>query len=421
MHSAMTLRAARGWAFLAVLCMICSGCAREAQRPVATDVPSPAGPGSGEPHLSVGPDGRFWLSWIEPAAAKAEHVLSIAHRRPGGAWSAPIRVAAGAGWFVNWADFPSLLALPDGSLTAHWLVKSGDGPYAYDVRVSRSADGGATWSAPVTPHRDGTASEHGFVSLYPGEAGRVGLVWLDGRGTVGSAGHDDDDDDTPTSGAMTLRHAVLAADGSLTEEVELDPRVCDCCQTAAVSAGDRVLVAYRDRSEHEIRDISLLRRHAGRWSAPEPLSKDGWEIRGCPVNGPAIDASGFDVAVAWFSAPAGAGRVRVVLSHDAGERFDAPIAVDDGQPLGRVDVLALGDGGALVSWLEAVGGGAQLRLRRVGRDGSRGPALGVAETGAARSSGFPRIALSGAEVLMAWTDAAAPSRVRTAVLPVPQT
>jgi hypothetical protein len=37
-----------------------------------------------------------------------------------------------------------MVALPDGSLAAHWLVKSGSGTYAYDVNISRSFDGGKT-------------------------------------------------------------------------------------------------------------------------------------------------------------------------------------------------------------------------------------------------------------------------------------
>lgn len=385
----------------------------EPRQTTGSEIPSPAGAGSGEPNLSVGPDGRFWLTWIEPGALAGQHALRIAQRRPGGEWSAPRLVAEGSDWFVNWADFPSVLALPDGSLAAHWLVKSGEGSYAYDVHVSRSADEAASWSTAVIPHRDGTRSEHGFVSLYPAGGGRLGLVWLDGRKFTAAAGG------KPLHGEMTLRHARLDTEGSLTDEVELDGRVCDCCQTAAARVGQQVLVAYRDRSEAEIRDISLVRGSGASWSAPEPFSGDDWRIEGCPVNGPAISAAGSHVALAWFTAPAGTGRVRVRLSHDAGQSFGTPIPVDDGEPLGRVGVVVLEDGGALVSWLEAAGEGAQVRVRRIERDGAARPSISVARTGAVRSSGFPRLARSGDELLVAWTDSASPSRVRTTRLAVP--
>jgi hypothetical protein len=38
--------------------------------------------------------------------------------KKGDGWSAPRVIAEGANWFVNWADFPSMVALP----TARWLL-----------------------------------------------------------------------------------------------------------------------------------------------------------------------------------------------------------------------------------------------------------------------------------------------------------
>src|SRR5215207_1179400 len=128
-------------------------------------VDAPAAPGSAEASLATGPDGRVYLSWIEPGP-DSTHALRFSVLE-GGRWSAPRTVAGGRGWFVNWADFPSLRVLEGGRVAAHWLQKSGAGKYAYDVRVARSADGGATWSAGVVPHRDGAAAEHGFASLWP--------------------------------------------------------------------------------------------------------------------------------------------------------------------------------------------------------------------------------------------------------------
>ncbi|HEX2077564.1 MAG TPA: sialidase family protein, partial [Longimicrobium sp.] len=141
-----------------------------------TVMTSPAAPGSGEPNLAVGPDGRVYLSWIEPAADSA-HALRFAVLE-GDGWSAPRTIAQGRDWFVNWADFPMLAVLPNGRMAAHWLQKSGRGRYAYDVRIAQSADGGATWSPGVVPHRDGTAAEHGFASLWPAADGSLGAVWL---------------------------------------------------------------------------------------------------------------------------------------------------------------------------------------------------------------------------------------------------
>jgi hypothetical protein len=379
-----------------------------------SEVASPAGAGSGEPNLSVAADGRVLLSWIE-SAGPDRHALRFA-TLDGAAWAAPRTIAEGSGWFVNWADFPAVASLPDGTLFAHWLAKSGPSTYAYDVRMVASRDGGQTWSSFVTPHRDGTKTEHGFVSLAPSDAGAMGVVWLDGRKTAG-ASHGDHGG---TGAEMALMHTTVDAAGNLAAETVLDPRVCDCCQTDTVRARDAVVVVYRDRSETEVRDMAVVRFAGGSWAAPRPLAGDGWTINGCPVNGPAVAADGATVAAAWFTAAGDRPAVKLAFSSDSGATFGNPVAVDDGRPLGRVDVVVVDDDTAVASWLEqGEKGAASLRLRRIGRNGARGESIVVAESSGARSTGFPRMALAKRRLVLAWRDAAEPPRVRTAVLDLP--
>jgi hypothetical protein len=364
----------------------------------------PAAPGSQTPNLAVGLDGDLYFSWIEPG--DAGHAFRFAVWSEGG-WSAPRTIAEGDNWFVNWADFPSMTALEDGTLAAHWLVKSGGETYAYDVYVALSQDGGINWSEPFRPHGDATQTEHGFVSLVPTAANNFGVVWLDGRYTG----------DTPR-GPMTLRYATLLPDGGLRDEAQIDERVCDCCSTDAVRTGDgSVLVAYRDRTDSEIRDISVSRLEGSTWSSPRSVHADNWEIAACPVNGPAVAAQGDLVAVAWFTAAQDSASVLVAFSRDGGGTFGPPLQVDHGKPLGRVDLLLLENGTALVSWLEHDEGQARIVLRPVTPSGAL-PSTVVARTSQARSSGFPRMARIGNEVILAWTEAGDPSRIAMAALPM---
>lgn len=375
-------------------------------------IPSPAAPASAEPHLAVSPEGRVWLSWLERPAAGG-HVLRVA-RLDGARWSTPFTVAAGDSFFANWADFPTVLPLGDERLAAHYLWRTGAETYAYDVRTTRSEDGGRTWNPPVVPHRDATPTEHGFVSLLPAGSA-VRAVWLDGRNamTTDSSGHAVHREEGEAD--MTLRTAVIDADGGLSGEALLDARACDCCQTAAVAVPRGALVAYRDRSGEEIRDISVVRMEDGIWSEPEPVHRDGWKIAGCPVNGPSLAAVGDRVAVAWFTAAQDTPRVLLAFSDDGGHRFEAPIRVDGGAPIGRASVLLDGERGALVVWLEARGKEALIQARRVGRDGVAHAVTTVARTSSARASGFPRMARSGDRVVFAWTEVGKLSRVRTAI------
>lgn len=374
------------------------------QQPALRETEPPAGLGSAQPNLFASPDGRIFLSWIEPGRAK-KHQLRFAVRR-GGGWSQARVIAEGDNWFVNWADFPSVVALPDGTLAAHWLVKSGPGTYSYDVNVALSTDAGDTWGEPVVPHRDGTPTEHGFVSMFARPVGKLGLVWLDGRKMKSEHGHGSPDDE------MTLRYATIDGKGRLGEEALIDPRICECCHTSSAVTSDGVVVVYRDRSATEVRDISVVRLSGGRWSEPRTIHEDGWEIHGCPVNGPSAAASGRRVAVAWYTAAKDTPRVNVAFSSDAGASFSKPVQVDDGRPVGRVDAVMLPDGSATVSWLERVEKGAEIRVRRVFGNGTSHKSIAVARSSGARAGGFPRMEMRGKSILIAWTDVGSPTRIR---------
>jgi len=371
---------------------------------------SPAGVDSREPELTATADGRIILSWVEKTGEK-RYALRFA-TRDAGDWSTANTVAEGDNWFVNWADFPSVIALADGSLAAHWLVKSGTGTYAYDVNIARSKDGGKTWGKPIVPHTDKTQTEHGFVSLLPLADGRVGAVWVDGRNLKDVK--ESHDEDAPLPVSMVLRYAAIDAEGKLTDEVQLDDRVCECCQTSAALTSEGAIAVYRDRSEKEIRDIHVVSRQQGDWTAPQPVYADNWTINGCPVNGPSVSADGRKVAVAWFTGANDAPRVKAAFSNDAGQSFGPAIEVDDGETLGRVDALLLPDGSALVCWLAGNAEGGAIKVRRVRPDGALDPPAVITKTDISRSSGFPRMARRGDEVHFAWTEFGKPAYVRTA-------
>jgi len=218
---------------------------------------------------------------------------------------------------------------------------------------------------------------------------------------------------------MSLRAAVFDREWQQLSEDAIDLRVCECCPTAAASTSDGVVVAYRDRSPTEIRNISVARLVDGRWSEPATVHDDGWRIDGCPVNGPALAAAGRDVAVAWFTVQQDLGQAFVAFSNDSGRTFGTPIRVDDAGSLGRVDVELLLDGSAVVSWIELAGREAAFKVRRVERTGQRSAAVTVTAIGANRNSGYPRMARRGPELVFAWTGTDDSLQVQTAVARLP--
>ena len=391
-----------------VACVV--ACTRTADQPVETGaitaIDAPAGPNSGEPNLAVDGAGRVHLSWLERNADSSVSLrLAV---RDNGQWSTPVTVTTGRDLFVNWADFPSVFVAPSGRIVMHWLQRQPGGKYSYGVRVSQSTDGGASWSDPKQLHDDQGAGEHGFVSFFAADGDSVEAIWLDGRAT-GGEGHEGH------HGSMQLGNGRIAADGGITPSVMVDDRICDCCQTSAAVTTRGPVVVYRDRSAEEIRDIAIVRRVNGKWTEPTRVHADDWHIEGCPVNGPSVVADGDNVAVAWFTGARDTAKVNIAFSKDAGATFSAPVRVDDGQPAGRVDVEFDGDGRAMVTWLERVGeDGAEVRLRAIAPDGVRGEAMVVANSAAARSSGFQRVVRSGDELIFAWTQPGDTARVRMA-------
>lgn len=368
----------------------------------------PTAASSFAPNLSALGD-RVILSWVEPDASSIP-TLRFAMRE-GDGWSEARTVVRNAALASDTTDVPAVVPLGDGSLAAYWTVKLGGDQHARDLMVATSHDGGQTWSRPVRPHRDDTTTEHGMATLVPLDAsGAFGICWLDGRaGALSEYGE----------GGTSLYWADWSA-GAFGPDVLLDPRVCDCCKTSAAEGPSGPLVAYRDRSTAETRDISIVRRQGGAWSAPQPVHDDGWTLTACPTNGPAIATRGETTAVAWFTGAAATPTVWAAISADGGKTLSAPVRIDGGSPVGRVDATMLPDGTAAITWLERKGGRAEVSVRRLDARNGASPPVVVAKTSPARASGYPRVVATGArDVLLAWTETGPPGRVRAAAVKLP--
>jgi len=379
------------------------------------NVASPTAPGSMAPHLAVTPDGEAIMSWLEPVGEEVHAVkYSILHDNT---WSEPLSIAQDNGWFVNWADFPSVVPITAQQWAAHWLVKQPGGTYSYNIALSTSADGGTSWSAPLTPHTDNTPTEHGFVSLFRW-SDDIGAVWLDGRNMKPDTGKGSSSTENKTYGGMTLRYARFGYDGETLEDGEVDNLVCDCCKTDVALATAGPVVVYRDRTTGEIRDISVSRYIDGGWAEPITVSDDAWKIAGCPVNGPAIEADGNNIVVAWYGSPKRKSRVKIAWSQDGGETFTAPVIVDETGAKGRVDVTILPDGSAMVSWVaKPTKDTAELRMRRITTAGEPGPIQLITTGKYSRNAGFPQMIRAGNRLVYAWPEPGEPRQVRTAFSP----
>lgn len=370
---------------------------------VLQPIPGAPGPDTGESSLFRDSGGTLHLTWSGPGLAPAERALWHATLAPTtDAWSAPRAIVSTPLLMENWADFATLTVATDGTLWAQWFQSRAVDERGYDGWFARSTDNGNTWSTPAP-------LGHEFVALAPLSDGRVMAVWLESARPPGQPSAPKDPH-APYAPSMRLVARLLDPDGSPLRDWVIDPDVCTCCQiTLAALPSDHLLVAYRGHTPTEIRDNHISRFDGNEWRSPAVLHDDHWQIAACPVNGPAADATDESVAVAWFTAADGIARVQAKFSHDGGATFGPALPVDLGHPIGRLDLVNLPDGSAIVSWLEAASAEneAGLYVRRLYPDGTASAPLNLGATSAARASGFARMAArdpATAEIVISYTD-----------------
>lgn len=314
-------------------------------------------------------------------------------------WTKPIEITNGDNWFVNWADFPAI-AKKDENILVHYLQKSANSPYAYNIHLMLSTTDGDTWGNDFNLHTDSTKTEHGFVTLLPYKGDSFFATWLDGRNTTGGTHNEEHS----SNGAMNIRTATILSTGDVVNDVLIDSKTCDCCQTSAAITPKGPIIVYRDRSDAEVRDIYISRLLDGSWTIPTPVHNDNWVINGCPVNGPKVASFKSTLVVAWFTAANNIPKVNIAFSKDSGANFTSPIQIDNGKPIGRVDVALLDENTALVSWMESTKNAAEIKVMKVTSDGVKENHLIVTELSAARSSGFPQLEVVNNQVYIAWNN-----------------
>lgn len=381
---------------IALVILSCSENINESNTASLADVKmivSPAADSCAEPYLFADKNGVVYLSWIEKRGRQSTLKFSVLSNDK---WSGPVTIASGNNWFVNWADYPVISTDGNNNLIAHYLEKSDTAKFTYDVKIISSSDTGKTWTASKILHDDGVKAEHGFVSIIPYKD-QFFVTWLDGRKTASEEDHGGYEGH---HGQMTLRAAFIEKNGKKINEWELDGRICDCCQTTATITNDGPVVVYRDRSDDEVRDMSIVRFVNDKWTEPKTIHADNWQIKACPVNGPRVDAINNDLAIAWFSMKGKKGEVKIVFSHDGGATFGKAIQIDEGNTIGKVDVAMLDSSAALVSWME----GGSIKAVKVHADGTKESSMMVASSSDKRSSGFPQMTKAGNTIIFAWTD-----------------
>ena len=366
-----------------------------------------------EPNLHLSNSGNIYLSYISSNPDKKESSLLFSmFDNLNYSWNKPNLIVESDKMFVNWADFPEVTTDNLNGITAHYLEMSSEKKYSYDIKIVNSTDQGFNWSNPIKLHSDNTKTEHGFVSTVNIKNGFLS-TYLDGRQNELS------NHDKSIRPQMTLRGTSYNIDGNILEDLLIDDRVCDCCQTdLAITENGQSIVVYRDRSENEVRDIYYSYKKDSKWSKPINIFNDNWKISGCPVNGPAISTYKNNSAVVWYTFSKNKNQIKVVFTDNISSGFQRPILVEANDPIGRVDIELLDPNNAIISFIDIIDDKAYIKLQMITKGGSQSRLLLIDESSESRSSGFPVITLNKekSNTIIAWTESKENFKIKTAVV-----
>jgi hypothetical protein len=318
-------------------------------------------------------------------------------------FGAPIRVNDVDGDATANGEQPPRVMLRGRDVSVLWVSKQ-NGVAA--IRSAASTDGGITFSSARTITPAGVTGARGWQSAAISDDGVIHAAWLDGRNAAqptlpqASASHHHHGE--------PLRQDIFHAMWRVTDvpiEGLVATKVCFCCKTAVVSRGDEVFVAWRHVFEGGMRDIAIGRSTDGgrTFSSPVRVSLDNWRIDACPDDGPSM-ALALDgkLHVVWPTLVNDSDRARLGIFHavstDGGatfssrERIDGARGTDPSHPRVVIDV----DGDPVFVWDEMTGDRRQVALRRGNEP------VQVISTG--RASSYPAVAVSGEDLVVAWTD-----------------
>jgi hypothetical protein len=316
-------------------------------------------------------------------------------------WSEPQTVAVNRHFFRHPAEAPEVMELTEKQWMAHWVEMPNESSEAEFVYVSSSTDG-VHWTTPLMAHKDHNQVEHGLASMAVNATGEISLFWLEAPQGEDGPGY--------------LMRTVLDATGKEIKEERLDDDVCNCCPTAVAKTNKGLVVAYRDHTAGDIRDIAVIRLENGKWSQSKIVHADNWKLNACPTNAAAVGAKGDKVAVAWYTGAQDAPKVEIAFSLDGGATFGKPTVVSGGHAFGYTSLALDDQGNAVVSWLEQGGtAGARVMARSISTAGVAGPVIQVAE-GGQMALGYPRLSRSAGGTLIAWGNAKPGSKLETARL-----
>lgn len=360
------------------------------------------------------PDGSLWLLQQD---AQARLTLQVS-KDDGNSWQ-PARVLdTGSDTIKTSGESPPRLLFGPGGVVIVSYAQPLAKKFTAEIRLLRSTDGGATFTAPVTLHQDRQVISHSFSNMAFDGKGALQSVWIDSREKVASAAAiaiaaaassgKAGNANVAYRGVSLYRNVSLDGGATFGPDTKLADHSCECCRLALSATPDGQIAAmWRQVLEPNIRDhaFAILPTAVGPATpatspvTPVRASHDNWAIDGCPHHGPglAMAADGGYHAV-WFGDRAGVAQVRYGRLDQAGKPVGEVQALPD-ERAEHADIMSSGSKLVIV-WRSFDGSGMNMKAWVSGDNGRHFTLRQLARTEG--DSDYPRLLNKNGQIFVIW-------------------
>jgi hypothetical protein len=209
----------------------------------------------------------------------------------------PITVLGSEGSSTAAESMSKVAFKDDGTIVALFnkRFENADNRFASAIYYTISDDEGQTWTEPQFIHSEASQNYgRSFFTISRLADGEVGAIWLDGRFGESEKG-------------SALFFARTENGQGFGVDTCLDKNTCECCRTEIlIDKNGGIHLAYRGIQTpfgKQTRDMvySFSKDNGKSFDTAKPISKDNWEIEGCPHTGPTLAYTGDAINALWFT------------------------------------------------------------------------------------------------------------------------
>lgn len=300
------------------------------------------------PYFTIDHKGNPVLCWTELNSKDSLYRLMYAiYDIQLNKFGEPITVLGSEGSSTAAESMSKVAFKDDGTIVALFnkRFENAENRFASAIYYAISDDEGKTWTEPQFIHSEASQNYgRSFFTISRLADGEVGAIWLDGRFGESEKG-------------SALFFARTENGQGFGANICLDKNTCECCRTEIlIDKNGGIHLAYRGiqtRFGRQTRDMvySFSKDNGKSFDPAKPISKDNWEIEGCPHTGPTLAYTGDAINAIWFT---GAGIPGLYFSSlgNAEEEFNDKIAISE---MGRhPQMVSTKDNSLAIVWDEVL-------------------------------------------------------------------